>query len=153
MEKVTLSPFQIIGISIRTTNQNNQAATDIAQLWQRFLSENIAAQIPSKVDDTVYSLYTDYEGDHTQPYTAVLGCKVESVDVVPDGFTSHTISGGIYSKTSARGNLMEGLVVSHWNAIFEMNLDRTFNSDFEVFGEKAQNPSDAEVGFYVGVNS
>lgn len=101
----------------------------------------------------MYSLYTDYEGDHNQPYTAVLGCKVESVDVVPDGFTAHTISGGTYSKTSARGNLMEGLVVSHWNAIFEMNLDRTFNSDFEVFGEKAQNPSDAEVEFYVGVNS
>jgi hypothetical protein len=32
-----------------------------------------------------------------------------------------------------------------------MDLSRTYIADFEVFGEKAQNPSDAEIDFYVGV--
>ncbi len=30
-----------------------------------------------------------------------------------------------------------------------MELDRKYDADFEIFGEKAQNPSDAEVVFYV----
>ena len=32
-----------------------------------------------------------------------------------------------------------------------MELDRTYDADFEIFGEKAQNPADAEVEFYVGI--
>ena len=27
----------------------------------------------------------------------------------------------------------------------------TYDADFEIFGEKAQNPTDAEVEFYVGI--
>ncbi len=46
---------------------------------------------------------------------------------------------------------MKGLIVNHWSKIFAMNLDRNYIADFEVFGEKAQNPSNAEVDFYVGV--
>ena len=43
------------------------------------------------------------------------------------------------------------MVVNQWSKIFEMELDRTYDADFEIFGEKAQNPSDAEVDFYVGI--
>ena len=46
---------------------------------------------------------------------------------------------------------MQGLIVNHWSKIFEMQLDRVYDTDFEVFGEKAQNTSDAEVDFYVGI--
>ena len=46
---------------------------------------------------------------------------------------------------------MKGLVVNEWSKIFEMDLDRTFEADFEAFGEKAQNPENAEVDFYVGI--
>ena len=47
--------------------------------------------------------------------------------------------------------MTKGLVVNQWSKIFEMELDRNYKSDFEIFGEKAQNPSDAEVDFYVGI--
>jgi len=62
-----------------------------------------------------------------------------------------SIDGGTYIKTTAKGDLMKGLVVSHWSKIFEMGLDRTYTADFEVFGEKAQNPSDSEIDFYVAI--
>lgn len=151
METVKIEPFKLIGIEVRTTNENNQAATDIAALWQRFMRENIAATIPNKVDDTVYSVYTEYEGDHTQPYTAILGCKVENLPEVPEGLVGKSFDGGHYVKTSARGNLMQGLIVNHWSKIWAMELDRAFTADFEAFGKKAQNPTDAEVDFYVAV--
>ena len=151
MEKVKIEPFELIGISIRTTNENGQAAKEIAELWGKFISKNILNAIPNKVDPTVYSLYTDYEGDHTQPYTAILGCKVETLKSIPDGMIGKSLAGGSYVKSTAKGDLMKGLVVNHWSKIFEMGLNRTYIADFEIFSERAQNPSDAEVDFYVGV--
>lgn len=151
MQTVKIEPFNIIGISIRTTNENGQASKEIAELWGKFMSESILEKIPNKVDNEIYSLYTDYESDHTKPYTAILGCKVENLDNIPSEMVGQSFSGGTYTKTTAKGDLMQGLVVNQWSKILAMELDRTYDADFEIFGEKAQNPSDAEVDFYVGI--
>ncbi len=153
METVKIKTFKIIGISIRTTNVNGQATKEIAELWQRFTSENIMAKIPNKVENTVYSLYTNYEGDYTMPYTAILGCKVEKLDAIPNGMVGKSFDGGNYVKTTAKGDLKQNLIVNHWAKIFEMKLNRAYVVDIEAFGEKAQNLLDAEVDFYVSVNN
>lgn len=151
MQSEKIAPFKVIGLSIRTTNKEGQAADDIAALWSRFLSENIMNDIPNKVDHTVYSLYTDYEGDHTEPYTAVLGCKVHSLSSIPEGMIGRSFEGGKYVKITAKGDLTKGLIVEKWFKIWNMNLDRNYTVDFEVFGEKAQDPTNAEVEFFVGL--
>lgn len=151
MEKVKTEPFNLIGIAVRTTNENGQAAKEIAGLWGKFMNENVLDAIPNKVDNTVYSLYTDYEGDHTEPYTAILGCRVNSLNYVPDGMTGRAFDGGNYIKTTARGDLSKGLIVNEWSKISELDLERNYTADFEVFGEKAQNPADAEIHFFIAV--
>ena len=151
MQNITLEQFNIVGISIRTTNQNGRAEKEIAALWSKFIGENIMDKIPNRSGAEVYSVYTDYEGDHTEPYTAVLGCKVSSIDNIPDGMTSISINRGNYVKTIARGDLNQGLIVDKWSEIWALDIDRAYTQDFEVFGEKAQNPSDAEVEFYISV--
>jgi len=151
MQKVKIDPFTLVGISIRTTNENGKSAKDIADLWNKFMSENISDKIPNKIDNTVYSLYTDYEGDHTKPYTTILGCKTEKISQLPEGLMAKSFEGGDYMKTSAKGDLMKGIVVNKWTEIWAMDLDRKFTADFEVYGEKAQNPSDAEVEFFIAI--
>lgn len=151
MQTVKIEPFQIIGISVRTTNENGQAAQDIGQLWNKFMSENVQGKIPNKVDGIVYSLYTDYEGDHTQPYTTILGCKVNSLDKIPEEMVGRSFDGGNYAKTTAKGDLAKGLIINHWSKIWETELARRYTADFEVYGAKAMNPSDAEVDFLVAV--
>jgi predicted transcriptional regulator YdeE len=151
MNKVKIAPFKIIGISVRTTNENGQAAKEIANLWDKFMNEKVLEAIPGKIDNTVYSIYTDYEGDHTKPYTAILGCKVNDLNSIPDGMIGKSFDGGNYVKLSAKGDLMKGLIVNKWSDIWKMDLDRVFTSDFEVFGAKAQNPADAEVDFLIAV--
>lgn len=151
VQNVKIEPFKIIGIAIRTTNENGQAAQDIAQLWGKFMGEGILTKIPNKIDNTIYSLYTDYEGDHNKPYTTIIGCKVKTLEDIPSEMVGQSLAGGDYLKTTARGNLNEGLIVKQWTNIWEMDLDRTYDADFEVFGEKAQNPLDAEIEFLVGV--
>lgn len=151
MQTIRIEAFDMIGIALKTTNQNAQAGQDIAALWERFLGEGLLAQIPNKVDDTIYSLYTDYEGDYTQPYLAMLGCRVEKVEDIPEGMIAKQFAGGEYAKFSARGDLQKGLIVKKWQEIWRMDLNRAYTADFEVFGPKAMNPADAEVDFMIAV--
>ena len=152
MQIIKIEPFKIIGISVRTINENNQAAKEIGELWSKFMSEAISTKIPNKGDDIIYSLYTDYEGDHTKPFTTILGCKVESLETIPQGMIGRSFDGGTYVKFTARGDLGDGLIVDERTKIWERNLDRKYTVDFEVYGEKAHNPKDAEVDFFVAVN-
>ncbi|SHL74109.1 GyrI-like domain-containing protein [Flavobacterium saccharophilum] len=151
MNKVNIEPFKIIGISVRTTNENNQAAKDIADLWSRFLNEKVLEAIPNKIDNTVYSIYTEYESDHTKPYTTILGCKVKTLNTIPNEMVGKSFEGGNYVKLSAKGDLMKDLIINKWLEIWKMDLERVFTADFEVFGAKAQNPTDAEIDFLIAV--
>ena len=151
MQNLTIEPFHVIGIAKRTSNVNGQAAKEIAELWQQFMSENILEKIPNKVDPSIYSLYTEYEGDHLKPYTAMLCCKVENLNNIPEGMLGKSIAGGSYVKLSTKGDLAKGIIVDQWTRIWEMDLDRAYTADFELFGEKAQDPSNAEVDFFIAV--
>ena len=147
----TIEPFHVIGISARTTNENNQSAKDIGALWNKFLSENIMQAIPNRIDNIIYSVYTDYEKDHTKPYTSILGCRVSSLESIPDGFTGKTISGGNYKIFTAKGKISDGVIYKEWKKIWELDLKRKYTADFEVYDAKAQNPDNAEVDIYIAI--
>lgn len=146
-----LEAFHLIGISVRTSNQNSRAAQDIPALWQRFMSEQTIARIPNKVDNTIYCAYTEYEGDHMKPYTTLIGCKVSSLDDIPADMKGISISSANYQHYNPKGNLSEGVVYHQWLQIWEEDLPRIYETDFEVYGEKAQDPTSAEVDIYVGI--
>lgn len=151
MQKVTLESFKVIGISVRTTNQNGQAGKDIPALWDKFMSEGILEKIPNKVDPTIYSIYTDYESDHLNPYTTVLGCKVNSDAKIPEGMVCVEIANGNHNKFVAKGDLTQGVVYGAWTKIWEIEMPRKYTADYETYGENAQNPLDAEVDIFVAI--
>ena len=146
-----IQKLNVIGISIRTTNKNQQSGQDIPALWNKFISERSAEKIPNKINDSIYSVYTDYEKDHTKPYTTVLGCLVESLDLIPEEMVGITIEAASYEKFVAKGNLNDGIVINEWIKIWNSDLNRSFTSDFEIYGEKAQNPENAEVDIFIAV--
>lgn len=149
MEKVNLKEFKVIGISIRTTNENGQAATDIPTLWNKFMTESILEKIPNKISNDIYSIYTEYESDHTKAYTTILGCKVEHLNEVPEGMVAKIFDEENYTKFMTKGDLNKGIVYNKWEEIWNIDLDRTYSADFEIYGEKAQNPADAEVEIFI----
>lgn len=151
MKKITIESFKVIGIAVRTTNENGKAAQDIPQLWTKFMTEGISQKIPSKISEEVLSIYTNYEGDHTKPYDTILACKVSSLENIPEGMIGQSFEGGQYMKTEAKGDLNQGVVYQAWERIWNDDLKRQFTADFEVYGEKAQNPSEAEVDIFVAV--
>ena len=153
MKTKQLNSFKLVGISIRTSNQNNRAAQDIPALWQRFMSENIANKIPNKLAETVYCAYTEYEGDHNQPYTTLIGCPVSALTEIPDGLKGIEVPAGSYEQFTPKGRLSDGIIINQWFKIWETDLDRTYQTDFEVYGEKASDPNAAEVDIFVGVQA
>lgn len=148
-----IEKFSVIGISVRTTNENGQAGRDIPALWDKFMTEGIAEKIPAKTDSSIYCIYTEYEKDHTKPYTTILGCKVENLDAIPTGMVGKTFNEATYTKYVAKGNILQGIVFGEWTKIWNSDLDRAFTADFEVYGERAQNPEKAEVDIFVAVNT
>lgn len=151
MENITLGSFNVVGIAIRTSNDKGQATKDIPALWERFMSENIASQIPNRADRNIYCVYTEYDGDFTLPYTTVLGCKVDHLGEIPEGMRGIEIPQSTYRICTAKGRLDAGIVVHEWVKIWNSGLDRAYVADFEIYGEKARNPEQAEVDIHIGL--
>lgn len=151
MEKQEMETIHVVGISVRTTNENNQQQKDIGELWGRFMSANLQEKIPNILHPTTYAVYTNYESDHTKPYTMILGFPVPSLDNIPEGLEGVTIAKGNYSKFTAKGDLTNNAVVDAWHKIWETDLDRTYTTDFEVYGEKSMDPTNGEADIFIAV--
>ena len=147
-ENITIQGFSIIGIAVRTTNQNGQSQKDIAELWGKFMGQGLMTHIPNKASFEIYCVYTDYESDFTGAYTTILGCKVTSLDEIPEGFVGKKIPETIYKHYKAVGAL-PGCVGKTWGEIWQSGIDRKYIADFDVYGEKSQNPQNAEVDIFV----
>lgn len=139
MDTQEIKSFNIVGIAVRTTNANGQSGIDIPALWDKFISEGIVDKIPNKIDNAVYSVYTEYEGDFTKPYTTVLGCKVSSLDIIPEGMKGIVIEKGKYIKYTTKADQ----VFEEWTKIWNADLPRAYRADYEVYGE--------EVNIFLGV--
>ena len=144
--------FKIIGIAIETTNENGQSAQAMGNLWGRFFSEGISAQIPNKLSEEIYAIYTDYETDYRGKYTAIIGCKVSSLEEIPLGMIGRAFHGENYQKFTAKG-AMPSAVQTTWLEIWKKDeqLNRSYSADFEIYGANSQNGGDSEVDIYVGV--
>ena len=139
----------IVGISVRTSNAPGKGERDIPQLWKKFVAENVTNRIPHKMDNTVYALYTDYEGDHTQPYTLVIGCNVFSLDNIPEDMTVKVVPASKYTQFTAKGDLTKDAVINTWVEIWNTNLERNYTTDIEIYGEKAIDPTNGEAQILV----
>jgi predicted transcriptional regulator YdeE len=142
--------FYLVGISARTTNKNGQSQDDIGALWARFMNESLLLQIENRMSDDICCVYTDYETDYTGYYTAVLGCKVNSLDHLPEGFTGITIPQDKYQVYDLEGKFPEN-VQSAWQEIWNSNVDRKYTADFDLYTANAKSFEETEVKIYVSV--
>ncbi len=150
-EPQQISGFYVVGISTKTSNENDQAADDINALWQRFFEENTLHKIAGRTENVIYAVYSDYEGDHTKPYRVTLGCKVEgSPDDLPDGLHKIHVPTANYTIFSAAGEQPKALIQT-WQSIWKMPLDRTYTADLEIYGPRFFEEGLHEVLVCVGV--
>lgn len=154
MEKILqINPFYIAGISIRTTNKNGQAGSDLTSLWSRFYEDSIPMKVSNPIGEEVYAVYTKYSSDYQGDYTAFIGLKIRDEEDVPKGLERIQIGGGKYREYILKGEPSKSIPEA-WSRIWENdnNLKRRYTSDFEVYGEKSGNGSLSEIKIYLAVN-
>lgn len=145
---VEIDEFDVIGLSIVT--DTTKAAEDINGLWERLLSESTGQYVPGKVNDNIYAVYSDYEGDHEAPYRFTLGYRVKSGQTAPEGMEKITVIDQSYAAMSAAGEQPKALIET-WEAIWSGDLPRSFKTDFELYGPSFFEDGLNEVIIHVGI--
>jgi predicted transcriptional regulator YdeE len=141
--------FAVIGITVRTSNEAEMRSSDarIPALWNEYFAAGVTARIPNRTpDQSTFAVYTEYESDHTGPYSLVLGQQVSSLDQIPDKMVGLNIPAGRYLVFSADGPVPDAIVAA-WREIWTYFQDnphykRAYSSDFEVYGTV---PNTAEI--------
>ena len=153
MNKIKKTEIKLIGLKLhnKTTNEGGQSSIDCGNLWQKFERENFAERIPDKLSDEIYAVYFDYEGDHTKPFSYFIGCKVKSNTDPPQGMDNLTIPAGSFTKVIAKGK-MPDCVANSWKDIWSSITDRAYKYDFEIYDERSEDWSNAEVEIFVSNN-
>lgn len=157
MRMVTkVDPQNIIGIELKTTNENGKAFEDIPPFWQKFYQEGIIEKIPNKASSDVYAVYTNFENEGKNSkgvYSLIIGCPVSNLKSVPDGFVSTILPKSRYAVfESAKGKLDQ--VGETWQKIWNLSetdrafdQNRSYQSEFELY-----QPS-GEINIYIGMRS
>jgi len=153
MEKTKKEGFRIVGLKLenQTTNDNNQSSVDCGILWQKFETEKVFEIIPNKLSNEIYAVYYEYEKDETKPFSYFIGCKVKEKAEIPKGLCELLIPSQNYVKVIAKG-VMTGCVTEAWKKIWDSAKNRKFGFDFEIYDERSQDWSDAELDIFASVN-
>ncbi|MFC3415273.1 GyrI-like domain-containing protein [Algoriphagus hitonicola] len=149
-----LPSFELIGLKLphKTRNQDGQSNRDGGQLWQKFEQEQIASQIPQKFNEDIYAVYFDYEGDHSDPFSYFVGCRVAPGSTLPDGLDRLIIPAQTYQKLKAEGP-MPDCIAELWKEIWKSDLPRAYIVDFEIYGEKSKNWNHAEIDVFLSITT
>lgn len=147
-----IDAFDVIGVSVVTDNE--KGTSDINALWEQFFKESVGQKITNKLDDVIFAVYSDYEGDHTKPYRLTIGYRIKPDEEAPVPANMHSVAckAGDYAVLSAAGKQPEALIET-WNSIWSSDLDRTFATDFEVYGPKFFEDGVNEVLVHIGVSA
>jgi predicted transcriptional regulator YdeE len=140
----------VVGVSVRTTNENWQVAEDLPPFWGTFWRENIPDQIQNKTNGDVLGLYCEYEKDHTKAYSFVAGCEVNMVYDLPERMILKRVPAAKYAVFRIQG-LFPAALMEVWNWIWEGHLDRTYTGDFEVYPVEFSSPENTDMLLYVAI--
>ncbi|HCQ90907.1 MAG TPA: AraC family transcriptional regulator [Clostridium sp.] len=150
-EIVNIQEKIVAGIGVETTNKNMKAMTDIGMLWGKFIGEKIIDSIPMRVNEKAIGLYTEYEGDYTKPYKFYCAVEISGVIEEKDDIVTKVIPSGKYAKFTVKGH-MQKAVGEAWGKIWNMDLDRKYNCDFEVYHNDSEDINNQTIDIYISLN-
>ncbi len=144
---VEVDAFDVVGVSVVT--DRSKGTDDINGLWERFFKDSVGQLVENKIDDVIYAVYSDYEGDHEDPYRLTIGYRVSEAGAL-DGLTRVCVVDQPYAVMSAAGKQPDALIET-WTAIWSSDLGRTYKTDFEMYGPRFFEDGVHEVLVHVGV--
>ncbi len=139
-------PIKIVGIELRTSN--SEAMQTIPPFWGKFYQEGILAQIPNKISNDIYAVYTNFENEgknNEGVYSLIIGAEVKNIDEIPVGFTSAVISPSqraVFEVEKGHPEKVGEKWVEIWN---HADLNKTYLADYELYKESG------EIEIFIGI--
>lgn len=140
---VNLKEKIVVGVSAVTGNDDPNMGKIIGGLWEKLYQGGINETIKNKVNEYAIGLYSDYDDNK---YLVTVGnevCKAQN-----ERLTVKKIPEGKYAKFSIEGP-MEKAVAEAWSEIWQMDLDRSYEADFEEYLNSDFN--NAKVDIYISL--
>lgn len=151
-EIVTLEEKTAAGIAARTNNMAPDAGAVIGGLWSRFYNDGIYTSITGKANGKALGIYTDYAVDETADYTTIVACEILKENTGQEAqnkeLTICRIPAGRYARFIIHGDMVQA-VSQAWQEIWQMDLPRSFQYDFEEYQDDRMD--DATIHIYVGL--
>ena len=127
-----------MGFTARTTNTEELSGTSrIAELWQKLMTSGNGA-LPEADEQSIFSVYTDYESDENGAYSVILGKRLMEEAAAPDRSrrTVHIPTANYVVFPAA--NATADSIKAAWQAVyrhFQGSTDtrRAFTFDFEEY--------------------
>ena len=156
--KVTMvEAFDVIGIECRTNNAKEASGKGcIGPNWGRLMSESLLDKIPGRADKSTIAVYRDYASDKDGDYTYILGAKVKPGAAAPTGMVKTTVNAGKFAVFASETGPVQQVVPATWKRIWEVPKsepggDRFYDSDFELYDDRAANPAKAQMDVYIRI--
>lgn len=134
---------RIVGLEVRTTNEEMKAVKDLGELWQIFMEKNINSILGDSVINpgVVYGVYFNFEKDHTKPYSFIAGVEVKADAKIPEDLSAIKIPEGNYTVYNTIEGELTNRVGEVWGRIWNSDKPRSYHVDFELYDyTKGQNP-------------
>lgn len=102
-------------------------------------------------------MYTEFESDEHGEYTYFIGEAVDSIQNQDlSQFRTLTIPASDYQKFTTAPGKMPEIVILSWQEIWKMNEKdfggkRKYLADFEVYDQRAIDPSRSVIDIYIGI--
>lgn len=157
--ETTLPELKLIGLTCRTglKFETDPSSAQISGMLQKYFRNQSPDKIPHRLKPGVtYCVYTNYESDYTAEYDYFVGEVVSSFENLPEGFSKLTIPAQRYIKITAGPGSMPQVCIQAWQEIWAaspqtLGGERNYFADFEVYDERAADPTKTTLDIYVGI--
>jgi predicted transcriptional regulator YdeE len=152
--------IKLMGICVRTSYgcETDKMKGLIFPCVMRYFHEQLYERIPHRIKPgTTYCAYTDYASDYTGAYTYFIGEEVASLDApLAEGFQALSIPTQQYIKFTTDPGPMPDVIVNAWHCIWKSPLEREgkrrYETDFEIYDERAADHQNIILDIYIGIN-
>lgn len=154
--RADIPAFLVVGIKTRTSNAKEATAEGaIPRQWERFFQHGILGQIPNRVGSNIYAVYSDYASDHNGEYSYIIGAMVKDGTAPPTGMAVKRVPAGQYGVLTSEKGRLPKVVPEVWRKLWKLEdsgmLKRAYQTDFEIYDQRAQDPQNGQVDIYVGL--
>lgn len=125
----------IVGLEIRTTNEEMKAVKDLGMIWQKFMELNLVEKLGDSVVNpgVIYGVYFDYEKDYTKPYSFIAGVEVKAGSELPANLSMIEIPATEYNVFETIDGDLHERVGEAWNRVWNSDIKRSYKYDLEIY--------------------